>query len=172
MTGADDRRRPTAPQARRAGAAEGRVAPPAQIPALGEMIGYKLRRAQLAVFQDFVDAFAGMQLRPTEFAVLALIASTPGRKQSEIAGQLGIKRANFVALMDGLEQRGFAQRRKGESDRRSHSLHLTPEGVRFVERMTVIWAAHEKRLIERLGGLEARDDLVRLLDRLVRDRPD
>ncbi|MBE0692060.1 MAG: MarR family transcriptional regulator [Aquamicrobium sp.] len=111
-----------------------------------------------------------MQLRPTEFAVLALIATTPGRKQSEIASRLGIKRANFVALMDGLERRGLAQRRKGESDKRSHSLHLTPEGMRFVERMTVVWTAHEKRLIDRLGGLEARDELVRLLDRLMPDR--
>ena len=169
MTSKDDRRRPV-PAAARRGAAQGDGAPVAQVPALDDIIGYKLRRAQLAVFQDFIDTFAGMQLRPTEFAVLALIATTPGRKQSEIASRLGIKRANFVALMDGLERRGLAQRRKGESDKRSHSLHLTPEGVRFVERMTVVWTAHEKRLIDRLGGLEARDELVRLLDRLMPDR--
>lgn len=144
------------------------VPPVVDIPTLDGMIGYKLRRAQLAVFHDFIDAFAAMQLRPTEFAVLALIAGTPGLKQSEIAGQLGIKRANFVALMDGLERRDLARRRKGERDKRSHSLHLTQEGIRFVERMTVIWAEHEKRLIDRLGGLDARDELVRLLDRLMR----
>ncbi|HWK67475.1 MAG TPA: MarR family winged helix-turn-helix transcriptional regulator [Rhizobiaceae bacterium] len=130
------------------------------------MIGYKLRRAQLAVFQDFLSAFSKMRLRPAEFSVLALIAETPGRKQSEIAERLGIKRANFVAVMDGLERRGLAVRRKAESDRRSHSLHLTPEGRRFVNKMGAVWAKHESRMTERLGGLEEKDRLLELLDRM------
>ena len=142
---------------------------PARIPELGEIIGYKLRRAQLAVFQEFIEAFVKMKLRPAEFAVLALIARKPGQKQTEIAGQLGIKRANFVALMDGLEQRGLAERRKAEGDKRSHSLHLTPEGTRFVDGMATVWAAHEQRLVARLGGPEQRDALLRLLDRLLAD---
>ena len=50
-----------------------------------------------------------MKLRPTEFAVLSLIATNPGQKQTEVAEQLGIKRANFVALMDCLETRGLAE---------------------------------------------------------------
>lgn len=139
---------------------------PATLPPLEKMIGYKLRRAQLAVFQDFLTVFSKMQLRPAEFSVLALIAETPGRKQSEIAERLGIKRANFVALMDGLERRGLAERRQAESDRRSHSLHLTPEGRRFVHKMGAVWAKHESRLIERLGGPEEKDRLLELLNRM------
>jgi len=139
---------------------------PASLPPLEKMIGYKLRRAQLAVFQDFLSAFSKMRLRPAEFSVLALIAETPGRKQSEIAERLGIKRANFVAVMDGLERRGLAVRRKAESDRRSHSLHLTPEGRRFVNKMGAVWAKHESRMTERLGGLEEKDRLLELLDRM------
>lgn len=138
-----------------------------EMPALDQIVGYKLRRAQLLVFQDFIESFARLELRPAEFSVLALIARTPGQKQTEIAGQLGIKRANFVALMDGLERRGLAERRKAVGDKRSHSLHLTPEGQRFAHRMSAIWAAHEQRLIDRLGGTEARDTLLALLDRLL-----
>lgn len=134
---------------------------------MDRIIGYKLRRAQLFVFQDFLRTFAGMELRPADFSVLALIAARPGRKQTEIAEQLGIKRANFVALMDGLEQRGLAERRKATTDRRSHSLHLTAEGTRFVESMTKVWQEHEGRMIARLGGEEERDRLIALLDRLV-----
>ena len=142
----------------------------ADIPAMGAIIGYKLRRAQLLVFQDFIETFSKMKLRPAEFSVLTLIARTPGQKQTEIAEQLGIKRANFVALMDGLERRGLAERRKIPSDRRSHSLHLTAEGARFVRKMTVIWREHESRLIERLGGPGERDRLIALLDRIL-DQP-
>lgn len=135
------------------------------------IIGYKLRRAQLLVFQDFLRSFAKMKLRPAEFSVLAMIARTPGLKQSEIAEALGIKRANFVALMDGLEARGLADRRKGDVDRRSHSLHLTPEGERFVRKMVAVWHDHEERMIERLGGAQERDRLIELLERLLAGEP-
>lgn len=152
---------------RTAGAKQEKADFTAGIPAMGAIVGYKLRRAQLLVFQDFIESFSKMKLRPAEFSVLALIARTPGQKQTEIAEQLGIKRANFVALMDGLERRGLAERRKAEGDKRSHSLHLTPEGQRFVSRMATVWSTHEQRIVERLGGPEARDTLLMLLDRLL-----
>lgn len=145
----------------------GQTAKLADLPELGEIIGYKLRRAQLAVFQDFIETFARIKLRPAEFSVLALIARTPGQKQTEIAEQLGIKRANFVALMDGLERRGLAERRKGQIDKRSHSLHLTAEGRRFVQRMAGMWHTHEQRLVDKLGGPAERETLLRLLDRIL-----
>lgn len=138
-----------------------------EVPPMATIIGYKLRRAQLYVFQDFIETFSRMKLRPAEFSVLAVIAETPGLKQSEIAEMLGVKRANFVALMDNLEKRGLAERRKAQTDRRSHSVHLTDDGARFVRKMTAMWAEHENRLIDRLGGTEERDRLIELLDRLL-----
>jgi DNA-binding MarR family transcriptional regulator len=138
----------------------------AALPAMDSIVGYKLRRAQLAVFQDFIESFAKLKLRPAEFSVLAIIGRKPGQKQSEIAEQLGIKRANFVALMDGLEKRGLAERRKSDHDKRSHALHLTQAGHRFVHRMVDIWNRHESRVVEELGGPEERDRLIALLDRL------
>jgi DNA-binding MarR family transcriptional regulator len=137
------------------------------IPALEAIVGYRLRRAQLYVFQDFIDSFARMKLRPAEFSVLSVMARRPGLKQTEIAEELGIKRANFVALMDGLEARGLAERRKADTDKRSHSLHLTPDGVKFVRKMMEVWNEHEKRLVDKLGGAEERDRLIQLLDRIV-----
>jgi DNA-binding MarR family transcriptional regulator len=137
------------------------------VPDIEDIIGYKLRLAQLLVFQDFLETFSELRLRPAEFSVLVLIARSPGLKQTEVAERLGIKRANFVALMDGLERRGLAERRKSASDKRSHSLHLTPDGLHFAERMLTIWKTHEQRFVDRLGGREARDKLIELLDLLL-----
>lgn len=144
-----------------------RDAPATEMPDKEGIVGYKLRRAQLVVFHDFLQTFARMKIRPAEFSVLSMIARTPGLKQTEIAEALGIKRANFVALMDGLEARGLADRRKGGADRRSHALHLTPEGERFFRKMLVVWHEHEDRMIYRLGGPQERDRLIELLDRLL-----
>jgi len=137
-----------------------------EIPAMDAIVGYMLRRAQLAVFQDFIESFSKLKLRPAEFSVLAIMARTPGLKQSEIAKQLGIKRANFVALMDGLEQRGLAERRKSDHDKRSHALHLTESGRQFVNRMIDVWNRHEGEVIEQLGGPEGKEQLMGLLKRI------
>jgi DNA-binding MarR family transcriptional regulator len=134
---------------------------------VNEIIGYRLRRAQLRVFQQFIVRFADLDLRPAEYSVLALIAANPGSKQSEIAQALGIKRANFVALINGLERRGLTERRQPAGDRRSNALFLTPSGEEFVARANAAQAEFEAECVARLGGPEQRDRLIALLDLLA-----
>jgi DNA-binding MarR family transcriptional regulator len=138
-----------------------------RLPCMTALLDFKLRRAQLLVYQDFTETLSRLKLRPAEFAVLAMIAKHPGRKQTTIAEGLGIKRANFVFLMDSIEARELAERRKDETDRRSHSLYLTEKGTAFVRQMTVLWQEHEDRMVAALGGPEERDRLIDLLNRLL-----
>jgi DNA-binding MarR family transcriptional regulator len=137
------------------------------LPCTTSLLDFKLRRAQLLAFQDFSQSLSKLKLRPAEFSVLAMIAQYPGQKQTTIAEMLGIKRANFVFLMDSIERRGLAERRKEPLDRRSHSLHLTEEGMRFAKQMAELWQEHEDRLVKRLGGRENLERLNRLLDQLL-----
>jgi DNA-binding MarR family transcriptional regulator len=131
------------------------------------MIGYRLRRAQLSVFQRFLTIFEELALRPAEYAVLVLIEENPGRKQSEIALALGIKRANFVSLVDGLEARGLIERHAVETDRRANALHMTDEGRAFMERARTVHNELEGEFISRLGGVAERDQLLALLEKLT-----
>ncbi|MEX1179689.1 MAG: MarR family winged helix-turn-helix transcriptional regulator [Cucumibacter sp.] len=131
------------------------------------IVGYRLRRAQMHVFQQFNLHFAEFDLRPAEFSVLALIADNPGSKQTEIAHALGIKRANFVALINGLDARGLTERRLLADDRRSHALFLTAQGERLMTKLSKAQTEFEASWIAKLGGPEARDQLLSLLDRLV-----
>ncbi|MEN9894473.1 MAG: hypothetical protein RIR97_325 [Pseudomonadota bacterium] len=128
-------------------------------------IGYQLRRAQMAVFQDFSETFTAEGLRPADFSVMILIWKNPGSKQSEVAEALGIQRANFVAIIDSLERRGLAERRKTGSDRRVQSLYLTDIGEGFAANMMRSWRSHEDRMIEKLGGPEKHVDLINILSR-------
>lgn len=139
---------------------------PVDTRSLERVIGYRLRRAQLYVFQQFNHFFADLELRPAEYSVLTLIARNPGRKQSQIAESLGIKRANFVALINGLDQRGLTVRRQQPDDRRSYALFLTPKGEALVEQANQVQSEFEAHCVERLGGTEARDQLLLLLERL------
>ena len=130
-------------------------------------IGYRLRRAQLSVFQKFLAFFDEFKLRPAEYSVLVLIDDNPGRKQTEIAEVLGIKRANFVTLVHGLEERGLVERSSSPQDKRANALHLTSTGQEFLANARAMHEAMEADLVARLGGQAARDRLLALLDRLT-----
>lgn len=133
-------------------------------------LGYRLRRAQLASFQDFKASFAALDMRPTQYSVMVLIHYNPGRKQSEIAAALGIKRSNFVSLMDELERRKLAERRKAQGDRRSHALFLTAEGERMMKKLERAHRRHQEHLIARVGE-ENGDLLLDLLKRISGTTP-
>ena len=133
------------------------------------IVGYRLRRAQVQVFQQFNARFAAFDLRPADYSALALIAANPGSKQIQIARVLGIKRANFVALINLLEARGLVERRQPANDRRSHALFLTEEGTQLMARLDKAQADVEAHCVARLGGPEARDQLMALLARLIDD---
>jgi DNA-binding MarR family transcriptional regulator len=132
---------------------------------LAGLIGYALRRAQLAVFEDAIRSFGKLGLRPAQYSVLAVIAHNPGLKQSQVAAALGIQRANFVALIDELEHRGLARRTPAANDRRSHALHLTDAGQRLLRRANAVVTILEGRIDARLGP-GGRSQLLDLLNRL------
>jgi len=129
---------------------------PLDMSALTTIVGYPLRRAQLAVFDDFNRRFAALALSPAQFSTLALIA-----------GALGIQRPNFVAMMDELERRGLAERLRTPADRRSRALALTPTGEALVARARRVQAEQETE-IERLIGGTSRELLIAALTQLTR----
>jgi DNA-binding MarR family transcriptional regulator len=117
---------------------------------LPELIGYVLRRAQLAVFQDFFAAFAPFDIRPAQFSALTVIERNPGLTQSQVAEALGIKRTNFVGMLDELERRGLAERQTA-GDKRSYALYLTAEGTALMRKLRPVIKAHEQRIVAKVG---------------------
>lgn len=132
---------------------------------VAQAAGYALRRAQLAVFADFIRALASYDLRPGQVSVLLVVQGTPGLRQHQVADALGIKRANFVTLLGRLERRGLIRRQKVEKDHRALALFLTEAGEALVETLGPIWSAHEARVVARLGAA-GHAALLRLLESL------
>jgi len=136
---------------------------------LPDLIGYVLRRAQLAVFQDFFTAFAPFDIRPAQFSVLTVIERNPGLTQSQVAEALGIKRTNFVGMLDALEARGLTERRPAARDKRSYALYLTAEGGALMRRLKPVLKAHETRMIAKVGE-DGRAALIALLQQIAEGR--
>jgi DNA-binding MarR family transcriptional regulator len=124
---------------------------PLDLGVLDGHLGYFLRRAQVAVFQDFIRTLADIDIRPAQYSVLIVIGTNTGLSQADVAQTLGIERARLVRLLDRLERRGLTRRLSSRIDRRSHVLKLTPAGQRALKRAKALAAVHETRLLERLG---------------------
>ena len=133
---------------------------------LSEHVVFNLRRAQAAVFADFVASLARLDLRPAQYSLLEVVDAHPGLKQSAAAAILGIEKANFVSLVHELERRSVLRRSRSQTDRRSYALQLAPAGTRLLKRARGLHYAQESRLKAQLG-LRGRDDLLGLLTRLA-----
>lgn len=141
--------------------------PPPVLGLLPDLLGYHLRRAQLAVFQDFAATIDGANITPGQFGVLALIDANPGLSQTRLGQILGIDRSTVVGVIDKLETRGLVERAQRPNDRRSHALQLSQQGAKYFREMSRKVRVHENRVAEDLSARE-REQLIALLQRLAK----
>src|SRR6266849_1013971 len=130
---------------------------------LPELIGYRLRLAQQAVFRDFAARVG--ELSPGRAGVLLLIEANPGVPQGRLAEAVRLDRSTMVGVVDSLEERGLIERRRG-SDRRTNGLWLTPSGRALALRLRRRIERHERRVAARLTDAE-RAQLLFLLGKLT-----
>jgi DNA-binding MarR family transcriptional regulator len=124
---------------------------------LDPLLGYQLRRASCAMFDDLGESLAGLDLRIVEASVLLVIDANPDITQSEIGRVLSIQRANMVPLATRLERCGFI--RKAATTGRAQALRVTLKGQELVEACQRRIAAHEARFLPDLDKAE-RDALI------------
>jgi DNA-binding MarR family transcriptional regulator len=132
---------------------------------LPDLVGYRLRKAQVAVFANFARTMADRAITPGQFGVLTLIGANAGLTQSALAKAVGIERSTMVAVLDGLERRGLIERRPSPHDRRSHALILSDAGATLLAELRKLVAVHERRILSDLSAVE-RKALIGLLARL------
>jgi DNA-binding MarR family transcriptional regulator len=133
---------------------------------LEQSVGYRLRRAQLAIFARVTRDLQALELRPGQVGVLTLIERNPGLTQAEVCGALGIQRANLVTLINSLEARGIVERQAVADDRRSNALVVTERGKRLLRKAAEAHRSAEAAITRRLG-VQGRDRLLAMLDLLA-----
>ena len=67
---------------------------------LSSLLGYNLRRAQVAVFQNFTDMVGAAELTPGQFGVLVVIDANPGLSQTQLGNEL--QGASLAGQLPGL----------------------------------------------------------------------
>lgn len=132
---------------------------------LDDIVGYRLRRAQVVVYQDYVRTVGSLDIRPSQFAAMTIIGSNPGLSQTTLAATMGIDRSGAVILIDALEAKGLASRVPSPVDRRTYAIILTDKGHATLEELKRLVAEHDLRITSRLSA-EERTLLRDLLHRL------
>ena len=114
----------------------------------------------------FAERLAGLGLHPRHFGMLSHLAAAEGQSQQALAVALGIHRSAVVALVDDLEHRGLAERRRDLADRRAYTLFLTPTGRELLAELERAADAEDDELLAALDASE-RSQLISLLQRVA-----
>src|SRR5208283_1654532 len=89
-------------------------------------------------------SLAPLGLRSREFWMLA-IAGRSNVSQHEIADVCGMDPSSLVAVLDGLERRGWLRRQRNPRDRRMHWVQRTEAGDRLFNRALPLAKGAETR---------------------------
>lgn len=108
------------------------------------------------------SALAPFGLRTRHLVALTVLRDRGDVTQRDLATALVLDSTNIVGLLNELEGRGLAERRRSVEDRRRHVVSLTGEGVRTLRAAEAALTAVEDEVFEALEP-EQRDQLHALL---------
>jgi DNA-binding MarR family transcriptional regulator len=103
-----------------------------------------LTQLSRVVYRRTSEDLLGMRMK--EFVILAHLREHAPIPQQELSEMLCIDANNLVLLLNELESKGFALRRRDPTDRRRHLVEITDDGL----------AAFEKAEL----GIESVEDVV------------
>lgn len=102
---------------------------------LGDFVGFRLRRIQNQLSRELASSAAEHNLRQGLFSALAIVSANPGLSQIMLAREIGLDKSAAVSVVDEIEKRGWAVRRRSTVDRRRHALYITDAGEVFLKDM-------------------------------------
>jgi DNA-binding MarR family transcriptional regulator len=129
-----------------------------------DRLGYLLKHVLAELTEAQTKALAPHGLNGRDLAVLSAIVSGEPLSQLEVAARLRVDRTSIGDLLDGLEERGFVERRRSPEDRRRNVVVLTPLGRSTYETAERIRLEVEREFLAPLASADRfRDDLRSLL---------
>jgi DNA-binding MarR family transcriptional regulator len=102
----------------------------------------------------FTEALEPYGIRPRHVAALIELRDRGELSQQSLCGQLHLDPTNLVAILNELEQRGYATRRRDPEDRRRHLVEVSKKGIAVIEKVSKVMDGVEADLLEGLEPAE------------------
>lgn len=109
------------------------------------------------------SALAPLTLKTPQFATLVELADRGPVPQQRLADELHLDPTNVVALLNDLEEKGLAERKRDPEDRRRHIVEISNKGRTQLAKAEKAMSAVEDELLGDLGKDERRQ-LAELLN--------
>ena len=119
----------------------------------------KLGRITMHRFTEALEPFG---IRPRHVAALIELRDHGELSQQSLCGQLHLDPTNLVAILNDLEQRRYATRRRDPQDRRRHIVQVSKTGLAVIDKVSEVMDGVEDDLLDGLEPAE-REQLSGLL---------
>lgn len=113
-----------------------------------------VRSAARAVTKAYDDVLRPLELRMTQYTILAKVAKEGQLALSDLADRMVMDRTTLARNIKPLEREGWIEVAVG-SDRRERLLSVTAAGQALLDRARPLWQETSRRLDEKLGAQQA-----------------
>ena len=110
----------------------------------------------------FTEALAPFGIRPRHVAALIELRDSGELTQQSLCGHLHLDPTNVVAILNELEEKGYATRRRDPQDRRRHLVEVSKKGIAVIDKVSEVMDGVEAELLDGLEPAE-REQLSGLL---------
>ncbi|MGZ4173587.1 MAG: MarR family winged helix-turn-helix transcriptional regulator [Solirubrobacteraceae bacterium] len=121
------------------------AAPPGIAQQWPTLLMIKLGRITMHRFTEALEPFG---IRPRHVAALIELRDSGELTQQTLCGQLHLDPTNLVAILNELEQRGYATRRRDPEDRRRHLVEVSTKGIAVIEKVSEVMDGVEDDLLD------------------------
>jgi len=111
---------------------------------------FNIRKSARVITQQFDTALQPIQLRATQFTILAVLSAQSGITLTELANDLLMDRTTLTRNLRPLEKQELISTKPGE-DKRTRLIDLSEKGKSRLEEAIPIWKQSQKRVTEYMG---------------------
>jgi len=129
-------------------------APPGIAKQWPTLLMIKLGRITMHRFTQALEPFG---VRPRHVAALIELRNRGELTQQTLCGQLHLDPTNLVTILNELEDRGYATRRRDPQDRRRHLVEVSKKGLAVIDKVSEVMDGVEEELLEGLDPAERRE---------------
>jgi DNA-binding MarR family transcriptional regulator len=135
-------------------------------PSMRDRVPFLLFRASAMSLALANEMLAELRLNARQAGILTMVTEREPMTQKDLGDALGIDRTTMVALLDDLEEKGYAARRRHPHDRRAFLVHPTDAGRRAQAAAVRTLDEQQREFLAPLTATE-RAQLAALLKRLL-----
>ena len=131
-----------------------RSAPPGIAKQWPMLLMIKLGRITMHRFTQALEPYG---VRPRHVAALIELRDRGELTQQSLCGQLHLDPTNLVTILNELEERGYATRRRDPEDRRRHLVEVSKKGIAVVDKVSEVMDGVEEELLKGLDPEDRRE---------------